>query len=206
MKEDGRWRLTSKGTSEAAAAEKALKHLLGAHLVLPHVATTEAGGAAAAAAAAPEAAAEGVGLGARALEARVGVGAEAVELVALLLVAEHAEGAADHLEGLVGVLVAVLVRVGQQGLLAVGLLDLGVGARRAGGEAQDVVEGRRRAAADAQDRRLLLHRVLALLVALLVVPVARRVVAARVGARGGCAGGHGRVKGLWWSWGWVGGW
>ncbi len=133
-----------------------------------------------------------LGLGAGALEPRLGVGAEAVEAFALLLVAEDGEGLGDHLEGLVGVLVAVLVGVRQQGLLAVGLLDVGVGACRPHRlEVQDLVEGRHFAPPDPQHRSLLLGRALPLLVPLVVLPWACAAVAvAGVGA-GGFGAGHG---------------
>lgn len=184
--------LTSTKRRAKAAPKEPREHLLGTDLVVEHAATAAPPETATARTAS---AAEGVlGLGAGALEARLGVGAEAVEAVALLLVAEDGEGLGDHLEGLIGALVAVLVRVGQQALLAVGLLDVGVGARRPHGlEVQDLVEGRHLALPYAQHGGPLLRRRLALLVALVVLPRPRPRAAAA--AAGVCAGGFGAGHG-----------
>lgn len=76
-------------------------------------------------------------------------------------------------------LVAVLVRVRQQRLLAVRLLDLAIAARRAHAlEPEDVVEGRRLAAADAEHGGLLLDGKGAALVALAVLAGAGAAAAA----------------------------
>ena len=185
---------STKRPTKPAAAKEPLKHLLRTELILPHAAAPTAPGAPSTRGAAGEARERILRLRAPA-EPRVGVGAEAVELVALLLVAEHAEGAGYHLEGLVGVLVAVLVGVRQQRLLAVGFLDLGVGARLL--HLEDLVKGRRLASPDAQHRRRLLRAVLALLVALVVLAVARPAAAARgIGPGRLCAGHGARAGGL----------
>lgn len=89
-------------------------------------------------------------------------------------------------------LVTVLVGVCQEGLLAVCLLDVRLGAGLAHGfYAEDVVELCGFAPADAQDCRLLLGCVLALLVALGVFSVAGRGrVVGGIRPGGGCAGRH----------------
>lgn len=145
------------------------------------------------------------------------VSSKAIVLIALLFIVQHTKRPRDHLEGFVGVLVAVLVRVGEQRLLAVGLFDVALGGGLAHGlEVEDLVEVGGLALADAEYGGLLLGRVLALLVALVVFAVAgggRRVFAG-VCPGGGCAG-HGRCfcfyryGGLRWrcwvaSRGWVG--
>lgn len=87
-------------------------------------------------------------------------------------------------------LVTVLVRMCEQGLLAVGFFDFGLGAGGADRlEGQDLVEVGGLAAADAQDGSLLLGSVLALLVALVMVAAAGGVVGG-ICPRGGCAGRH----------------
>lgn len=187
--------LTAKGTTKtAAAAKEALKHLFWAQLVLPHAATHTA---AAASRTLPRRKPTERALLLRLAEAAVWVAAELVILFPLLLVPQHAKGPRHHLEGLVGVLVAVLVGVREQGLLAVGLFDVGLGATRARGlEPQNVVEGGRLAAADAQDGGFLLDRVLALLVALVVFATARRAaIGGGVCARSGGAGRHEEERG-----------
>lgn len=167
---------TSERSAEAttATAEEALEHLLGRHLLIPPA----AGRGAWSPLREPAKGALCLCLA----EPRVRIGAEAVELVPLLLVAQHAKGATDHLEGLVGMLVAVLVGVRQEGLLAIGLLDLALGACLLDlFEAQDLVERGGRASADPDDGSLLLDRVGAGLVTLVVVAVASST--AGVGAR-----------------------
>lgn len=165
--------LTTKGasgtTTESTTAEEPLEHLLGAQLILPHPASHVPPPCACLSLREPG---EGV-LRLCLVEPAVRVTAELVVLLPFLLVAEHAERPRYHLESLVGVLVAVLVRVGQQGLLAVGLLDVRLGAGLAHGfYAEDVVEVCAFTPADAHYCRLLLLCVLAVLVALGVFSVA----------------------------------
>lgn len=107
--------------STTTSPEESLEHLLRRHLLFPAAARRRTGGSPL------REPAERV-LRLRLAEPRVRIGAEAVELFPLLLVAEHAERAADHLECLIGMLMTVLVGVGQEGLFAVRLLDLGLGA------------------------------------------------------------------------------
>lgn len=126
-------KLTASKWSSKPAPEEPRKHLLGTHLIITkHATPTEsASRRRSASTEAATATTEGVlGLRAGALEAGLGVGAVAVVAVALVLVAEDGEGLGDHLEGLVGTLVGIFVRVRQQALLAVGLLDVRVRARR----------------------------------------------------------------------------
>lgn len=93
-------------------------------------------------------------------------------------------------------LVAVLVRVREQGLLAVCLLDVGVGTRGLDGlEAQDVVEGGRFTPPDAQDGGFLFGGTFSLLIPLVVFSRLGGSVAGGVGA-GCCCARHGRETGL----------
>lgn len=94
-------------------------------------------------------------------------------------------------------LVAVLVRMREQRLLAIGFLDVGLGAARPHRlQAQDVVEGGRLAPPDAQDGGLLLDGVFPLLVPLIVFATASSAPVGIRGVRprGGCAWRHGAER------------
>lgn len=185
----GTLRLTAPERSAKASPKEPRKHLLGTNLVVEHAATPLARRACA-----TKPRERVLGLRAGALEPGLRVGAEAVVAFALLLVAEDGEGLGDHLEGLIGVLVAVLIRVCQQALLAVGLLDVAVAARLAHGlEVEDFVEGRHLAPPDPQHSGLLLGRTPAALVPLVVLPRARPVAVAGISA-GGFGARHGGME------------
>jgi len=178
-----------------ASSKESREHFLGTDIIIKHATSTKSSTlttTTTSSGTCTTEAGEGIpGRGAGALEPGLGVGAVAVVALLLLLVAEDGKGLGDHLEGLVGVLVAVLVRVRQQTLLAVGLLDVCVGAGRPHRfQVQDLVEGRHLALPDAQHRRPLLRRALPLLIPLVVLSRSRpRAALAGVGA-GGFGAGH----------------
>jgi hypothetical protein len=151
------------------AAKEPCKHLLRTDLVLPPSTSTTA---ASAAPSPPKPTGSKRILLPSTLEPTIGVRPEPVKLVPLLLIAQHRKRPRNHLEGLVGVLMAVFVRVREQRLLAVGLLDIRVRTRRPHGfQSEDVVECRRLACSDSQHGGFLLDCVLALLVALVVLAI-----------------------------------
>jgi hypothetical protein len=123
-----------------------------------------------------------------ATEPTIRIAAKAIVLVAFLLVAEDAEGARDHLEGLVGVLMAVLVGMREQRLLAVGLLHVAFGAFSL--QVEDLVEGCFSACSDPYHGCFLLWCVLPLRIPLVVLcPVPGITATSRIGPRC-CRAGH----------------
>jgi hypothetical protein len=64
------------------------------------------------------------------IESRIWISSELIELLLLIWITQHLERFADHLEGIVGAIVPVLVRVGEQRQLSVCFLDVAIGTCR----------------------------------------------------------------------------
>lgn len=185
--------LTTKWTSstKTTAAKEALKHLFWTEFILPHTTTHTATGSLPL----TEPTKWILRLCLCLTEPAIRISTESIVFVPLLFIPQHTESPCNHFESLVGVLVAVLVRVCEQGLFAICLFDLCLGTALAHGlYVENFVEVRGLALADAKDGSFLLRSVFAILVALIVFAVAGCVFRG-IRPRGGCAGRHGAPVG-----------